>query len=439
MDRMNCGTGKETSMAAFALTMLALFILTSGAALPLQAQTDPIKGAPLTTANWLQSGYNAAHVGYNPLEKTLSTANVSQLTQTWDFSTNAQIIVPSLISGKTVFVDSTDGNLYALNASTGALLWKFSGTDPSDAFGATPQGMAISGSTIYVNCQIDELNGGHSGVCALKATTGELLWDRAIYNDGRTVSSGPLNGPVVSNGIVVLGETDQRGGYVVGLNAKTGALVWQIGDCAGGASKRCQSITPYPAAVSNGVVYYGAFGMNNFAGVCAVELASGATKWCSQTGDNGSPAAVSGNTVYVNTFSGTLYAFDAKTGDQIWTVTGLDCGNDYNRPTVAKGVLYIGGTYYGLQYALSAKTGKLLWTSPGSNDFTSGPSLANGVIYAQCYGTCALDAATGAILWQSPQGRNTSSQPMVANGTLYGVCSYNNECAYNLPKGEAKQ
>lgn len=157
------------------------------------------------------------------------------------------------------------------------------------------------------------------------------------------------------------------------------------------------------------------------------------------TGDEGSPASVSGNTVYVNTFSGTLYALNAKTGTELWTVTGLDCGNSNNRPTVAKGVLYVGGTYYGLQYALSAKTGKLLWTSPGSNDFTSGPSLANGVIYAQCYGTCALDAATGAILWQSPQGGNTSSQPMVANGTLYGVCSYNNECAYDLPQGEAKK
>jgi hypothetical protein len=46
--------------------LLTLFVFTTGAALPLQAQTDPLEGAPLTTSNWLQTGYNVAHVGYNP-------------------------------------------------------------------------------------------------------------------------------------------------------------------------------------------------------------------------------------------------------------------------------------------------------------------------------------------------------------------------------------
>jgi large repetitive protein len=50
-------TGKKTSMAAFALTMLALFILTTGAALPLQAQTDSANAqSPAVTHNTWTSG-----------------------------------------------------------------------------------------------------------------------------------------------------------------------------------------------------------------------------------------------------------------------------------------------------------------------------------------------------------------------------------------------
>ncbi|MGA7288387.1 MAG: PQQ-binding-like beta-propeller repeat protein [Terriglobales bacterium] len=444
---MNCVRQQlmKFRMAAFALTMLALFILIAAATLPLQAQTDPVKAEPLTTASWLQTGYNATHVGYNPLEKTLSTSNVSELTQTWLFQTNAEINVPTLTSGSTVYIDSSDGNLYAVNATTGKVIWTFSGTATGYAYGGTAQGMAISGSTIYVNCQIDNLGGGHAGVCAVGLTgkkAGKLLWSWAIYDDGGAVSSGPYNGPVVSNGVVVIGEADTaslRVGYIVGLNAKTGAQIWAIGNCGdggagGGGDNDCYAPTDYPAAVSGGLVYYGTFYPNDSnEGVCAVEITTGATAWCAPTGDSGSPVAVSGNTAYVNTFSGTVYAFNAKTGTQLWKVTGLDVGNSYNRPAVAKGVVYVGGTYYGQQYALAGKTGKLLWTGSGTNNFSSAPSVANGVVYAECNGTCALDASTGDLLWDSNFGGGTTSQPAIVNGTVYAVCGYNNLCAYNLP------
>jgi len=331
--------------------LLTVFILTAGRALPLQAQTDSIKADTVTTVNWLQTGYNAAHVGYNPKETTLTASNVSGLTQTWLFQTNGEINVPSLISGNTVYIDSSDGNLYAVNATTGKVIWTFSGTETGYAYGGTAQGMAISGTTIYVNCQLDDLGGGHAGVCAVGLTgkkAGKLLWSWAIYDDGGAVSSGPYNGPVVSNGVVVIGEADTaslRVGYIVGLNAKTGAQIWAIGNCGdggagGGGDNDCYAPTDYPAAVSGGLVYYGTFYPNDSnEGVCAVEITTGATAWCAPTGDSGSPVAVSGNTAYVNTFSGTVYAFNAKTGGQLWKVTGLDVGNSYNRPAVAKGVV----------------------------------------------------------------------------------------------------
>jgi hypothetical protein len=58
---MNCTHQQLTRLGV----LLTVFILTAGNVLPLQAQTETVKGE-LTTASWLQTGYNAAHVGYNP-------------------------------------------------------------------------------------------------------------------------------------------------------------------------------------------------------------------------------------------------------------------------------------------------------------------------------------------------------------------------------------
>ena len=424
---------------AFQLTLVSLLFI--GAALPATAQAGRKPGPEAASASWLQTGYSAAHTGYNKKEKTLSTANVASLTQTWSFPTNAEINFPPLTSGDKIFVDSTDGNLYAINASTGQEIWKFSGTNTGDGLTGNEQGIAISGSTIYVNCQIDS---GHAGVCALKVSTGALLWSWAIYNEGGPVNSAPYSAPVISNGTLVFGEGDsasERTGYIVGLNAKTGALLWEIGNCGGnGGANDCYQPSDYAAAASKKVAYYGTFYPNDSnQGVCAVEISSGATAWCANTGDPGSPVAVSGNTAYVNTFNGTVFAFNAKTGALLWTVTGLDCGNNYNRPAVVKDIVYVGGTYYGRQYALSAKTGAVLWSSTGSNNYASGPSVANGVVYAECNGRCALDASSGALLWDSNDGGGTTAQPAIVNGTLYAVCGYNNLCAYNVPAEEAKK
>ena len=75
--------------------------------------------------NWPQPGNNAAHTADNTAETTLSASNVASLAQRWSFTTGAQIDAPPVLQGKTVFALSTDGNLYALNAATGKLLWSY--------------------------------------------------------------------------------------------------------------------------------------------------------------------------------------------------------------------------------------------------------------------------------------------------------------------------
>ena len=97
---------------------------------------------------------------------------------------------------------SAPPKLYALNASTGALLWSYS-TDAGDSSPAVANGVVYIGSADgYVH--------------ALNASTGVQLWR---YNADAEV----YTAPAVSNGVVYVGSLR---GTIYALNASTGAKVW---------------------------------------------------------------------------------------------------------------------------------------------------------------------------------------------------------------------
>jgi outer membrane protein assembly factor BamB len=77
----------------------------------------------LVQTNWTMFGFAQNHSHFNPYENVLSLANVSGLTLDW-IAALGNIIwsSPAVVNGK-VFVGCVDGKLYALNASTGRVLW----------------------------------------------------------------------------------------------------------------------------------------------------------------------------------------------------------------------------------------------------------------------------------------------------------------------------
>jgi hypothetical protein len=106
------------------------------------------------------------------------------------------VFSPLAVSRSTVYVGNWDGHVYALDAATGGLRWRYR------TGGAVDSSPAVSGGTVYV--------GSHdSYVYALDAATGGLRWR---YQTGERVYS-PL---AVSGGTVYVGSYDK---YVYALEA----------------------------------------------------------------------------------------------------------------------------------------------------------------------------------------------------------------------------
>ncbi len=131
----------------------------------------------------------------------------------WKFATGDVVHASPAVAGGTVFVGSWDGNFYALDAESGAQKWVFeAGRDPSYhnqvGFQSSP---AVVDGTVYVGCR-------DAHVYALDAATGRKKWD---YPTSKSWVNGT---PAVRDGVVYVGTSDTA--RFMAIDAKTGRLRW---------------------------------------------------------------------------------------------------------------------------------------------------------------------------------------------------------------------
>jgi outer membrane protein assembly factor BamB len=134
-------------------------------------------------------------------------------------------------------------------------------------------------------------------------------------------------------------------------------------------------------------------------------------------GVSASPAVANG---VVYTTAADLYAFNASTGEGIWSASGGGWGTN---AIVVGDFVYCGGIAY------DALTGSELW-SPNPTGARVPQAFAYGYLYAYAYNTSfpqvgagvvallCLNATTGAEIWRIPVDF-ISTDPAVANGILY--------------------
>ena len=325
------------------------------------------------------------------------------------------------LDGGTVYTTSEAGRVYALDASSGDLLWQY---DSGEDVFYPP---TVVDGVVYVNSQ-----SGHDQplgyVHALTASTGELIWK---YETGDAKYSLMTE----SEGVVYVGSGD---GSVSAVDASNGELLWRYDFGYDSNLPRDFVVdrgATFPVVV-DGIVYVGIRGRRHIrarriewvrsTGVAPPdpELGqvhpSGELLWQVRFPVNelmSSNPTVADGMVYMALYDNSLHALDASTGSLVWSYVAGDW--IYSSPMVSDGVVYA-GSGDGYVYALDASNGELLWRYQTGDTVFYPPVALDDVVYAvsgvQVY---ALDALTGEMLWRSELDGHVTPFPALVDGTLY--------------------
>jgi outer membrane protein assembly factor BamB len=133
----------------------------------------------------------------------------------WKFKTGDVVHASPAVADGTVFVGSWDSYFYALDAATGKEKWRFkTGEDPDihNQVGIQSSALVADG-MVYFGCR-------DSNLYALDARTGEKKW--AFNNKGSWV----IGSPVVKDGRLYFSTSDS--GLFYAVDARTGALVYSL-------------------------------------------------------------------------------------------------------------------------------------------------------------------------------------------------------------------
>jgi outer membrane protein assembly factor BamB len=305
----------------------------------------------------------------------------------WQFKAGGAVPNQIAIVGDAAFFASDDGTLHAVNPATGAEIWK------QALKGGTTTGPTVADGRIYL---VDELG----AVRALDPATGGALWESASHYDGATQL-------ISTDGSLYLGTGD---GYLVAVDAASGTEQWKVKLTPNGASV-------HNPAAADGFVYAGTAG----GGFVAVETKTRQVAWTGDLhGDDTGTAVVNGGIAYiaagVDAPSGTLHAFDAKTGKHLWDGPTPNLQS----PTILGGIGF-SATRDGLVDAIDTTTGTVRWSIQLTGKVRPmaivGPTLY--LAADQEHRVYAIEASTGSRLWQFDVDDSNDCCIAVARGAVF--------------------
>jgi polyvinyl alcohol dehydrogenase (cytochrome) len=190
--------------------------------------------APGAGPSWSGWGQNASNTRYQNTAG-LTAADVPKLKVKWAFAFpgDLQSYSQSTIAGGRVFVGSWGGKVYALNQSTGCIHWYF------DAGAGVRSAISIGQIRTAVGQRYAAFFGDQGGnAYAVDATTGAQIWKTHVddfpvarVSGSPTLYNGKLYVPVASgeeaSGAVPTYECCKFRGSIVALDAATGKQVWK--------------------------------------------------------------------------------------------------------------------------------------------------------------------------------------------------------------------
>ena len=295
-------------------------------------------------------------------------------TQKWKFKSEGRITSSPAVSAGVVYFGSFDGNFYAVDAATGQLKWKFQtggerrfaakhlhGAEPASETMPDPFDFYLSSPVVWNGAIY--FGSGDTNVYALDAATGKLKWK---FKTGDVVHASPA----ISGGTLFVGSWDS---YLYALDAASGKENWRF-KTGEDPDIHNQVGIQSSAAVADGVVYFGCRDSKFYAVDAATGkerwsfsnkgswvISSAAVsdgKIYFATSDTGllhaldaksgaplfsldfkhwpmfSSPAIAGQTLYIGSHQGRLNAVDLKTQKVAWNFEAE--GSKKNGPTYTK-------------------------------------------------------------------------------------------------------
>jgi alcohol dehydrogenase (cytochrome c) len=175
-------------------------------------------------SNWFHFRRTYDGWGFSPL-KEITPDNVGRLQLVWSMATG-QVEghqAPPIVNNGVMFVATPGNAMLAIEAKTGAILWRYKRTLPEDVVYLHPtnRGVALYGDNVYfasADCML----------IALDARTGKEVWTAKVedYKKAYYMSLAPL----IVNGKVILGASGGElgvRGFVAAIDAETGKELWK--------------------------------------------------------------------------------------------------------------------------------------------------------------------------------------------------------------------
>jgi alcohol dehydrogenase (cytochrome c) len=456
-------------------------VLTTGALLAAgctsgqpQPSTSAFTGAATPAGTWAYPNGDLDNTR-DAAGSAISAANVASLREAWSFHLTGTAAAgvhgagslaanPVVVNG-TVYLQDLDANVYAIALATGKLRWEHQVNVP-EATGPGPDGVAVSNGVVYGDTP--------TSVFALNASTGAVIW-----SDSTLLASGQGTfeiQPQVAGGRVYLASaygSGPGGGVLMALDAATGKLAWRFNTLIGNDAPGVAALGlgsggawQTPLVGSDGSVTFGIGNPYQSIGEAIthparqlytdselnLDAATGKLRWYYQAIPNdfmdhdmqASPIAaeVGGTPAVIGSGKmGIVYAMNASTGALLWkTPVGVHNGTDdagllllehkltiklpYTwEPGAVGGVLTNLAVADGSVYAATINVALKSTTMGSADGDASGGGVPSGDIEA-------LNLATGKVEWSTkvaslPDGAATVSNDLVFttlyNGTLIAL------------------
>ncbi len=454
-------TRRPIAALAALLATFALAGVAPAASPTVSPSSPPVVSAPPVGpgAAWPFRGHDVAGTGATS-GSGIDAQTVARLEPAWSVQVAGAVSATPIIDGDTVYVGSYGGELLAVRASDGTILWRYeTGAAVPEPNLGIPLGItgsaAVVDGTVYVGDAAGDLH-------AIEAETGVQRW-RVSLDDQPAASI--WSSPVISDGRLLVGvasvakEAGFRGSLVA-VDPASGAILWQTFTVPEGADGGGVFGAPV-VDEERGLVIVGtqnaytepAVGADpgDAMSVLALDAADGSVAWrfAGWGGESGvhvtddvafsaSPNLFAANVdgterdlVGIGQKQGVFHALDRDTGAPVWETTVSPAGflgGMEGTSAVAHGIVAIPATDWpefdgpatGLVRGLDAATGEVRWTAEQTAPAASSVAIADGtVLHAGMDGILhAYALGDGSKIWSADLGGSASGGVAVGDGLV---------------------